>query len=193
VAQGLNQIYPKSHQKFVNRIKENGGFMTEFWSSSVTDKMHFVRRNRVVAGISEATVVIESADKGGSLITANMARDYDREVFAVPGRVSDIYSQGCNNLIKTQRAQLLTSAADLVYNLNWDLIPSGQPIQKQLFVSLEEDEQKVYDFLAQNGKELLDSIAIGCGLPIFKTAPLLLNMELKGVVRPLPGKLFEAI
>jgi DNA processing protein len=104
VAQGLNQIYPKSHQKFVNRIKENGGFMTEFWSSSVTDKMHFVRRNRIVAGISEATVVIESADKGGSLITANMARDYDREVFAVPGRVSDIYSQGCNNLIKTQRA-----------------------------------------------------------------------------------------
>jgi DNA processing protein len=193
VAQGLNQIYPKSHQKYVNRIKENGGFMTEFWSSSVTDKMHFVRRNRVVAGISEATVVIESADKGGSLITANMARDYDREVFAVPGRVSDLYSQGCNNLIKTQRAQLLTSAADLVYHLNWDLKPSAQPIQKQLFVSLEEDEQKVYDFLSQNGKELLDSIAIACGLPVFKTAPLLLNMELKGVVRPLPGKLFEAI
>jgi DNA protecting protein DprA len=193
VAHGLNQIYPKAHQKYVSRMLENGGFMTEFWSHSFPDRMHFVRRNRIVAGISEATIVIESADKGGSLITANLARDYDREVFAIPGRLSDMYSQGCNNLIKTQKAQLLTSAADLVYHLNWDLQLSRQPIQKQLFVSLEDDEQKVYDFLFRNGKELLDQIAFECQLPVFKIAPMLLNMELKGVVRPLPGKLFEAI
>ena len=99
--------------KYVAKMEENGGFLTEFWSNSNLDKENFVRRNRIVAGMSEATVVIESAEKGGSLITAIMANDYNRDVFAVPGRTSDKYSQGCNNLIKTQRANLMTSAADL--------------------------------------------------------------------------------
>ena len=193
IAHGLNQIYPKAHKRYVAKIEENGGLITEFWSTSNPDKENFVRRNRIVAGISEATIVIESADKGGSLITANMAIGYNRDVFAVPGRTSDKYSQGCNNLIKTQKAQLLTSAADLVYNLNWDLESQAKPVQKQLFVSLDNDEQKVYDFLHKNGKESLDIIALECDFPIFRISPLLLNMELKGVVRPLPGKLFEAI
>jgi len=141
-----------------------------------------------------ATIVIESAEKGGSLITANIANDYNRDVFAVPGRSSDKYSQGCNNLIKTQRAHLLTSAADIIYMLNWELRENtSKSIQKQLFISLEPEEQKVYDFLQKRGKELLDSIALECELPIFKISSLLLNMELKGVIRPLPGKLFEAI
>ena len=96
-------------------MEENGGFMTEFWSSSNPEKENFVKRNRIVAGISEATIVIESADKGGSLITANIANDYNRDVFAVPGRTTDKYSQGCNTLIKTQKANLLSSAADLIY------------------------------------------------------------------------------
>ncbi|MBC7605349.1 MAG: DNA-protecting protein DprA [Burkholderiales bacterium] len=193
VAHGLNQIYPKVHKKYVAKVEENGGFMTEFWSSSNPDKENFVRRNRIVAGISEATIVIESADKGGSLITANMANDYNRDVFAVPGRISDKYSQGCNNLIKTQKANLIGSAADLIYQLNWDLETPKKAIQKQLFVSLDETEQRIYDFLSQNGKELLDLIALACDLPVFKISGILLNMELKGVVRPLPGKLFEAI
>ena len=193
VAHGLNQIYPKAHKKHVHYIEENGGFMTEFWSTSNPDKENFVRRNRIVAGISEATIVIESADKGGSLITANLANDYNRDVFAVPGRISDKYSQGCNNLIKTQKAQLLTSAADLIYHLNWDLETKSKSVQKQLFVTLENDEQKVYDFLLMRGKELLDIIALECDFPIFRISGILLNMELKGVIRPLPGKLFEAI
>lgn len=193
VAHGLNQIYPSVHKKYVAKMEENGGFMTEFWSVSNPDKENFVRRNRIVAGMSEATIVIESADKGGSLITANMANDYNRDVFAVPGRVTDKYSQGCNTLIKTQKANLLTSAADLVYMLNWDIDEKPKTIQKQLFVSLDNDEQKIYDFLQKNGKELLDIIAIQCDFPIFKISGILLNMELKGVVRPLPGKLFEAI
>lgn len=193
LAHGLNQIYPKAHKKYVSKVNANGGLLTEFWSSSHPNPENFVKRNRIVAGISEATIVIESADKGGSLITANMANGYNRDVFAVPGRVLDKYSEGCNNLIKTQKAQLLTSAADLVYHLNWDLQTAAKPIQKQLFVSLEPEEQKVYDFLQQNGKELLDTLALECGFPVFKIAPMLLNMELKGVVRPLPGKLFEAI
>ena len=193
VAHGLNQIYPKTHKKYVARVEENGGFMTEFWSSSNPDKENFVRRNRIVAGMSEATIVIESADRGGSLITANMANDYNRDVFAVPGRVTDKYSQGCNNLIKTQKANVLTSAADLVYILNWDIQKETKPVQKQLFVSLDDDEQKVYDYLLKTGKELMDIIALRCDFPIYRISGLLLNMELKGVVRPLPGKLFEAI
>lgn len=193
VAHGLNQIYPKTHKKYVAKVEQNGGFMTEFWSSSNPEKENFVRRNRIVAGMSEATIVIESAERGGSLITANLANDYNRDVFAVPGRTTDKYSQGCNNLIKTQKANLLTSAADLVYILNWDIESKAKPIQKQLFVTLENDEQKVYDYLLKNGKELMDIIALRCEFPIYKISGMLLNMELKGVIRPLPGKLFEAI
>jgi DNA processing protein len=193
LAHGLNQIYPKTHKKYMSKMEGNGGFMTEFWSDSSPERENFVRRNRIVAGISEATIVIESADKGGSLITANIANDYNRDVFAVPGRATDKYSQGCNNLIKTQRAHLLTSAADLVYILNWDLEIKEKTVQKQLFVTLEPEEQTIFDFLQQNGKEQMDIIALECNLPIFKLSSLLLNMELKGVLRPLPGKLFEVI
>lgn len=193
LAHGLNQIYPRTHKKYMAKMEENGGFMTEFWSSSNPDKEKFVRRNRIVAGMSEATIVIESADRGGSLITANMANDYNRDVFAVPGRVTDKYSQGCNNLIKTQKANVLTSAADLVYILNWDVEKRAKTVQKQLFVELDPVEQKIYDFLLKNGKELLDIIAVQCDFPIFRISGILLNMELKGVIRPLPGKLFEAI
>jgi DNA processing protein len=193
VAHGLNQIYPKDHKKYVAKVEQNGGFMTEFWSSSNPEKENFVRRNRIVAGMTEATIVIESADRGGSLITANLANDYNRDVFAVPGRTTDKYSAGCNNLIKTQKANVLTSAADLIYILNWDIESKAKPIQKQLFVTLENDEQKVYDYLLKNGKELMDIIALRCDFPIYKISGMLLNMELKGVIRPLPGKLFEAI
>jgi DNA processing protein len=194
LAHGLNQIYPKVHKKYMAKMEENGGFMTEFWSTSNPDRENFLKRNRIIAGMAEATVVIESADKGGSLATANLANDYNRDVFAVPGRVTDKYSQGCNNLIKSQRANLLTSAADLIYMLNWELEEKKhKPVQKQLFVSLEGDEQKVYDYLQKNGKELMDVIALECELPVYKISSLLLNMELKGVIRPLPGKLFEAI
>lgn len=193
LAHGLNQIYPKNHKKYMAKIEQNGGFMTEFWSSSNPDKENFVKRNRIVAGISEATIVIESAERGGSLITANMANDYNRDVFAVPGRVTDKYSTGCNNLIKTQKANVLTTAADLVYMLNWDIKEEPKAVQKQLFVSLDNDEQKIYDYLLKTGKELMDIIALECEFPIYRVSSILLNMELKGVIRPLPGKLFEAI
>ncbi len=194
LAHGLNQVYPKIHQKYVNQFLDKGGFLTEFWSDSQPDKENFVKRNRIVAGMSEATIVVESAEKGGSMITANFARDYFRDVFAVPGRVSDKYSQGCNMLIKTQKAQMITNAADLVYQLNWDLQETPKAtIQKQMFVELDEVEQKVYDYLLAQGKQLLDNIALDCQMPIHQLSSVLLQMELQGVVRPLPGKLFEAI
>ena len=193
LAHGLNQIYPKNHKKYMAKMEMNGGFMTEFWSSTNPDKENFVKRNRIVAGIAEATIVIESADRGGSLITANIANDYNRDVFAVPGRTTDKYSAGCNNLIKTQKANVLTSAADLIYMLNWDIKEETKAVQKQLFVTLDSDEQKIYDYLLKTGKELMDIIALECEFPIYRISALLLNMELKGVIRPLPGKLFEAI
>jgi len=195
LAHGLDKIYPSVHKKYVAKMEQNGGFITEFWSNSNPDRENFVKRNRIVAGIAEATIVIESAEKGGSLITANLANEYNRDVFAVPGRSTDVYSQGCNLLIKTQRANLLTSAADLVYMLNWDMPESGKEknIQKQLFVELNEEEQKIYDYLQKNGKQLLDIIALDCDFPVFKMSSFLLNMELKGVIRPLPGKMFEAV
>ena len=194
LAHGLNQIYPKTHKKYMAKMEQNGGFLTEFWSTSNPDKENFIKRNRIVAGISEATIVIESAERGGSLVTANLANDYNRDVFAVPGRTTDKYSQGCNNLIKTQRANLLTSAADLVYILNWELQRESQKVvQKQLFISLTDEEQIIYDYLQKTGKEMMDIIALECDFPIYRISSILLNMELKGVIRPLPGKMFEAV
>ncbi len=195
LAHGLNQIYPKAHKKYAAAIRENGGFMTEFWSTSTPERENFLKRNRIIAGISEATIVVESAEKGGALVTANLANGYNRDVFAVPGRCADKYSIGCNNLIRKQKAQMLTSAAELVYLLGWELEDKKEPpvVQKQLFVALNETEKSVYSCLQANGKQLLDGVAMLCNLPIFKTSSALLSMEMKGMVRPLPGKLFEAV
>ena len=194
LAHGLNQIYPKIHEKYVSEVSKNGGFFTEFWSTSQPDRENFLKRNRIIAGMSEATIVVESAEKGGSLVTADIANSYNRDVFAVPGRTQDKYSSGCNNLIKQQKAHMLTSVADLIYMLGWQL-EEKEPasIQKQLFVDLDDTEKEIYDYLQQGGKQMLDSIALDCKLPIFEVSSTLLNMEMKGVVRPLPGKLFEAI
>ncbi len=194
LAHGLNQIYPKVHAKYVTDIEKNGGFFTEFWSTSNPDRENFLKRNRIIAGMAEATVVVESAEKGGSLVTADIANSYNRDVFAVPGRSNDKFSLGCNNLIKQQKAHMLTSAADLVYLLGWDLEKkNSQSVQKELFVKLDDTEKSIYGYLQKQGKQLLDSIALECQLPVFKVSSTLLNMEMKGVVRPLPGKLFEAI
>ena len=194
LAHGLNQIYPKTHSKYVSQVEKNGGFFTEFWSASNPDRENFLKRNRIIAGMSEATIVVESAEKGGSLVTADIAHSYNRDVFAVPGRATDKYSVGCNNLIKQQKAHVLTSAADLIYMLDWKLAEKQEDsVQKQLFVELDETERSIYQYLQLNGKQLLDTVALECNLPIFKTSSSLLNMEMKGVIRPLPGKLFEAI
>ena len=193
LAHGLNQIYPKIHAKYKKPMEENGGFFTDFWSTDKFDRNNFLKRNRIIAGLSEATIVIESAEKGGALVTADIANSYNREVFAVPGRPTDMYSTGCNKLIKSQTAHMLTSAADLAYILNWNVNEKPKTLQKKLFVELEQEEQFIFDFLTKTGKADLDSISLNCKLPTFKTAGILLNMELKGVVRPLPGKTFEAI
>lgn len=194
LAHGLNQIYPKVHKKYVADIEKNGGFFTDFWSTDNFDRNNFLKRNRIIAGISQATIVIESAKKGGSLVTADIANSYNRDVFAVPGRVTDSQSEGCNNLIKHQQAHVLSTPLDVPYILNWELEEkTKKPVQKQLFVELEPDEKIIYEYLKDNNRQLLDVISLECEMPIFKVAGTLLNMELKGVVRPLPGKYFELI
>lgn len=194
LAHGLNQIYPKVHKKYVADIERHGGFYTDFWSTDNFDRNNFLKRNRIIAGLSEATIVIESAEKGGSLVTADIANSYNRDVFAVPGRTTDSQSVGCNNLIKQQRAHLLSDPLDVPYLLNWQLDTNEKPtVQKQLFVELDDNEKIIYNYLKYKDKELLDVIAVDCDIPSYKIAGLLLNMELKGVIRPLPGKLFEVI
>jgi len=194
LAHGLNQIYPKIHKKHMHFVEENGGFVTEFWSTSNPDRENFVKRNRVIAGLSEATIVIESAEKGGSLITADIANSYNREVFALPGRPEDKLSTGCNNLIKLQRAQLVTSAADIIYMLNWQTENTKKKvIQPQLFIQLNETEEKIITFLKGKDKVDLDTISVSCQLPIYSISSSLLNLELKGLIRPHPGKNFELI
>lgn len=128
------------------------------------------------------------------MVTADIANSYNRDVFAVPGRTTDSQSVGCNNLIKHQKAHMLSNPLDVPYILNWELEDTQKPaIQKQLFVELDDTEKIIYNYLKKSEKEQLDVIAIHCNLPIFKVASVLLNMELKGIIRPLPGKLFEII
>lgn len=195
LAHGFEQIYPKTHKKYINQVNENGGFITEFWHDENPLRENFLKRNRIVAGISPATIIIESAEKGGSLVTADIANSYDRDVFAVPGRTSDLFSKGCNHLIKDNKAAVLTSAEDVAKMLNWDLQQSKniKAKQQQLFIELNSEEQKIYDYLFKNGKQMLDVIALECQIPIYKLAPMLLQLEMKGVLKPLPGKLFEVI
>jgi len=194
LAHGLDDVYPKAHKKYALMMLENGGLLTEFWSKTNPDRENFVKRNRIVAGLSEATIVVESAFKGGSLITADIANSYNRDVFAVPGRSSDMYSTGCNQLIKSNKAAMITSTKDLEYILNWNSEETKPKIiQKKMFVELDDHEENIYNYLLKEGKQNLDIIALKCNFPIHKTATILLNLELKGVTKPLPGKVFEAV
>ncbi|OSY89043.1 DNA processing protein DprA [Tenacibaculum holothuriorum] len=190
-AHGLDSVYPKTHKKHIHEVKNNGGIITEFWHNETPQRENFLKRNRIVAGISRGTIIIESAKKGGSLVTADIANSYNRDVFALAGRTTDIYSEGCNNLIKNNQAHLLSSAEDVVKMFNWDLSKASTPKQKELFVTLTETEQKLYDYLLQNGKQHLDLIALECQIPVYQLSSILVQMELKDVVKPLPGKLFE--
>lgn len=192
---GLNRIYPDAHTSVAKRIVDNGGgCISEFWINSKVDRENFIQRNRIVAGMSQATIVVESAIKGGSMTTVTFANDYNRDVFAVPGRVGDLMSAGCNQIIKKNRAQLLTSASDIIETLNWDsTVKSPKVIQPQLFLDLSPDEELIVECLQKCERELLDMIALSCSLPIYKVSSVLLNLEMLGMVRPLPGKYFELV
>lgn len=195
LANGLHTTSPVSHAKYAKEIQKYGGFISEFPTDTIMDKKNFVRRNRIIAGLSQATVVIESASRGGSLLTAEMANSYNREVFALPGRIDSSKSTGCNTLIKTNQARLIQSAADLIYILNWDIEKASKPKATQipLFIDLNTEEEILCDLLRVKGKESLDLLAIDSAMSPQKVASLLMGLELKGIIRTLPGKQFELI
>ncbi len=191
---GFQRIYPAMHKKIADQMLSQGGLITEFWHTDSIDRNNFLKRNRIIAGISQATLIVESGEKGGSLVTADIANSYNRDVFAIPGRASDIFSKGCNNLIKNNQAQLVTSGKDIIDYLQWESKEkTNHGKQLNLFVDLSPEEQQIFDFLNENGKTGLDEIAFSLSFPISKTAQLLLQMELNNVVAGLAGKQFEII
>lgn len=196
VAHGLDQVYPTSHRSTAKSMLANGGLLTEFMSRTNPFPQNFVQRNRIVAGISDATVVIESASKGGSLITASLASGYSRECFAFPGRVNDKYSQGCNELVSRNKAALITSAYDFVEAMNWD-VPGGQSAaqhQTELFPELSPDEAAVMAALREDSDGLqVNQMTVRLNMPVSKLLPLLFEMEMKGYVKAVAGGCYRAM
>ena len=186
---GFSTLYPAAHKKYAREIIDNGALLTEFPHNSKLDPSNFVRRNRIIAGISDATVVIESAKKGGSLITAELANSYNRDVFAFPGRLTDKYSEGCNLLIKTNRAALIQSYKDIEYILAWEE-KDKKAIQTKLFVELNSEEQIIYDLLRKNKELSIDVICFKVNLPTSKVSSILLSLEFSGLINSLPGKIY---
>ena len=192
---GLDQIYPSEHSGLAKEmIKHGGGLLTEFRSKTKPDKHNFPTRNRIVAGMSDATIVIETGIKGGSMITAELANSYNKDVFAVPGKITDGKSAGCNYLIKNNKAILLTDAAELVQVMNWEDKAKGKKekrSQRELFIELTADEKIIIAILNENDTASIDEINLKSGLSSSAVAAAILNLELQNVMVSLPGKLYR--
>jgi DNA processing protein len=196
LAHGLDQIYPYRHRETAAEMVTHGGLLTEFMTQTNADKPNFVRRNRIVAGISDACIVVESAAKGGGLITAEIAQSYDRAVFAFPGAVGMEFSEGCNNLIRDNIAGLISSAEDFVNAMGWHDEQLRQQsyadgIERNLFPDLSPDEQKIVDLLQKTNDLQLNILSVKCGIPISQLVALLFQLEMKGVVKPLAGGMYH--
>jgi DNA processing protein len=194
LAHGLDQMYPPEHSNLAkDMIKHGGGLLTEFSSKTKPDKHNFPTRNRIVAGMSDAVVVIESGEKGGSLITAELANGYNKDVFALPGKITDNKSTGCNFLIRNNKAMLLTDAEEIVEIMGWE--EKNQKlkarIQKELFIELSKEEKIIVEILKEKETVHIDEINLRSGLSSSGVAAAILNLELQGVVATLPGKLYK--
>ena len=192
LAHGLDYLYPTRHKQTANEMLTQGGLLTEFLTNTNADKLNFVRRNRIVAGISDACVLVESAAHGGGLITAAIARDYNRDVFAFPGPVGTPYSEGCNNLIRDHKAQLVASAADFVHALGWEtdlkrMQAKRQGIERQLFPQLSNEEQAVVQALQKLNDQPINQLSITANIPISQLTVLLFQLEMKGILKLLAG------
>jgi len=193
LAHGLDTIYPSLHKDTAKNIINSGALVSEFMSNTKIDRNFFLQRNRIVAGISEATIVIESAAKGGALTTADMANSYNREVFAFPGRPTDKFSAGCNHLIKTNAAHLLENASDLEFQLGWSDKSGKEKPQPALFFEPTEEEKPILEILNENSDVFIDELSFRCNIPMNKLSAILLNMEFAGVVKTLPGKRYAVV
>jgi DNA processing protein len=193
VAHGLDAMYPEAHQETALQMMSNGGILTEFLSQTRPTPEQFPKRNRIVAGMVDAVLVVESGRGGGSMITANLATGYHRDVLAVPGRPADEQSTGCNLLIKSHRAAMVESIRDLEYALGWDAKESPAAVQRSLFTDLNTDEQLLCDYLRKHGATAIDNLCLNLKTPSGKASAVLLNLEFKGVVKTLPGKRYELV
>ncbi len=192
LAHGMNTLYPATHRKTAAEMLSHGGLLTEYSSQHPVHKGNFVARNRIVAGISDATIVVESAEKGGSLITAGIAESYHRDVFALPGNIQNEYSKGCNRFIRENRAALITSAQDVATAMCWEIPHSKEPKQGSLFPEeLNETETILMKILEEKGECHINQLTITGNLPASQVLATLLELEFKGLVRPYPGGLYR--
>lgn len=194
LAHGLHTLYPFAHKNLAARITENGALLTDFCTGNNPERNNFLKRNRIIAGLADATLVIESGKKGGALITADLAASYNRDVFAIPGRVSDPMSEGCNMLIRENKAALVEGFNDLIYFLGWDAKDKpNQPRQTSLFVELNEEEQRIADELKKEERLSPDILSLRTGMPVSRVSATLLSMEFKALVSVLPGNCYRLI
>lgn len=198
LAHGLDQIYPYRHHETAAEMVNHGGLLTEFMSQTNADKPNFVRRNRIVAGMADATVLVESAAKGGGLITCEIAQSYDRSVFAFPGNVGSEFSMGCNNMIRDNVAGLISNAKDFVVAMGWQdetlrKQAMADGIERNLFPDLSPEEQKVVSLLQRTNNLQLNILSVKTGIPIGQLTALLFQLEMKGVVKPLAGGTYHLL
>ena len=193
LAHGLDKIYPPQHTSLAKQMLLNGGLLTEFRRETKPDKHNFPKRNRIVAGMSDATIVIETALKGGSMITAELANGYNRDVFAVPGKVTDVKSLGCNHLIKNNKAILLEDCQQLIETMGWGQKKSKPRQQKELFIALSDEEQILVNILKEKEMVHIDEIYLKSGLTSSTVAASMLNLEFQNVLASLPGKMYKLL
>ncbi len=192
LAHGLDMIYPPQHRPYAQKmIEHGGGLVSDFLSNTIPDKPNFVRRNRIIAGLSDATLVVESKKDGGAMITADIAFSYNRDVLTIPGRITDTFSEGPHFLIKSNKASLVENADDICNVLGWDYTHNTTNTSLPLVFELNEDEKIITSILKDQGDLTLDMIAITAQMPVSKVSVILLDMEFKGIVKSLPGKVFS--
>ena len=190
---GFKTIYPSVHASVAKSMLTRGGLLTDFLSDALPERNNFLKRNRIIAGLSDATLVVESGVKGGALITADIANSYNRDVLAVPGRPDDQWSAGCNSLIRNNKAALVESSDDIEYFLYWKSEKPKPPVQRSLFSELDDNEKLIYELLVKQGEMNIDAICRTTGIPVYKLSSLLLQMEFKGVVKCYPGNLYQTV
>jgi DNA processing protein len=193
MAHGLDRIYPNQHTATAKKMIDNGGLLTEFMSETNPDRENFPKRNRIVAGLCDVLIVVETAERGGAMITAELANGYNKDVAAFPGRVNDEYSKGCNKLIKSNKATLITGVDDLYYLMGWNSqAPKPQP-QQVLMLNLSAEEAIIYNYIKTKNKVGIDEMAFELQIDSSNLSLQLLEMEFKGVIRTLPGKQYELV
>lgn len=198
LAHGLDQIYPRLHRDTAIQMLSQGGLLTEYPSQTKIDKLNFISRNRIVAGMADATIIIESAEKGGSLITARIANDYNRDVFAFPGRINDTYSLGCNMLISRNEASVLISAEEFLKSMGWlsekeKKAISNKNAQLELFPDLSQEEQSIIESLKNTDGKGINQISVETCTPIGQLAGILFTLEIKGLVKMMSGGMYRLL